>query len=408
MADGPYGAAQPFEPLSPPAGPKDGPRRVLLVEDNDADTRAVRERLAEAWPQLRLSAVKSLAEAELSLSVPVDCVLLDLGLPDVTGMGSLIRLQAAAPETAIVVLTDDTDPSRGIEALSAGAQDYLVKGEVDAEGLARAIGFSIQRKVSERAVRELAVLELETAANVRVHRGLVPRPLLADPRVSARSAYHPGNRRQVLGGDFFDVVQTAPDCIHVVLGDVCGRGPDEAALGVQLRIAWRTLTLAGTDQLATLSVLDRLITQERHADHIFATAVSLRIDLRTGMAEVALAGHPPPVLASESHAELLIKGAGGPPLGLMNAGAWELTEVSLGAKWTLLLYSDGVYEGYAGDSGARLGLDGFVELLSARVDDGALWLELPDPVIDRVERLNGGPLDDDVALLALRFDRSGE
>lgn len=350
--------------------------------------------------------VRSLAEAELSLSSPVDCVLLDLGLPDVKGMGSLVRLQAAAPETAVVVLTGDTDQARGIEALSAGAQDYIVKGEIDGDGLARAIGYSIQRKFSERTARELAVLRVQSAENARVHRGLVPHPLLQDQRIAVRSAYHPGNRRQVLGGDFFDVVQSAPDCIHAVLGDVCGRGPDEAALGVQLRIAWRTLILSGADQQQTLKVLDRLTTMERHADHIFATAVSLKINLSSGVAEVALAGHPPPVLASDDHAQLLVQRTGGPPLGLSNADGWELAEVDLGVKWTLLLYSDGVYEGYADEAGHRLGLDGFVDLLSERVEDGSLWLHLPDPLIGQVESLNGGPLNDDVAMLALRF--SGE
>ncbi len=404
MADGLHHAAQPYEPLPPPAGSKDGPRRILIVQDDDRDTQLIQDRLADAWPELELIPVRSLAEAELSLGAPVDCVLIDLELPDATGIGSLVRLQAAAPETAVVVVTADTDKARGIEALSAGAQDFIVTGDVDGDGLARAIGYSIQRKFSERAARELAVLSVQSAENVRVHRGLVPRPLLEDRRVSVRSGYHPGNRRQILGGDFFDVVQTAPDCLHVVFGDVCGRGPDEAALGVQLRIAWRTLALAGADQQTMLKVLDRLVTQERHAEHVFATAVSLKIELSTGVAEVALAGHPPPVLASDDHAQLLVDRTGGPPLGLMNADAWDLAEVSLGAKWTLLLYSDGVYEGYAGEAGHRLGLDGFVDLLSERVEGGSLWLELPAPLIERVETLNGGPLHDDVALLALRFD----
>jgi serine phosphatase RsbU (regulator of sigma subunit) len=404
MAAHNHDVAQPFEPLPPPAGSKDGPRRILLVEDDEGDALLVQERLRDAWPELELVPVTSLAEAEVRLSSPVDCVLLDLGLPDVKGIGSLVRLQAAAPETAVVVLTGDTDKARGIEALSAGAQDYIVKGEVDGEGLARAIGYSIQRKFSERTARELAVLRIQSAENARVHRGLVPHPLLEDERISVRSAYHPGNRRQVLGGDFFDVVQTAPDCIFAVLGDVCGRGPDEAALGVQLRIAWRTLILAGSDQQAVLKILDRLTNKERHADHIFATLASIRIDLKTGVAEVALAGHPPPIIALDNAAQLMVNRTGGPPIGLLNPEDWDIAEVELGDKWTLLLYSDGVYEGFAGDGRQRLGLDGFVDLLSERVEDGSLWLELPDPLIERVETLNGGPLDDDVALLALRFD----
>jgi serine phosphatase RsbU (regulator of sigma subunit) len=377
---------------------------VLLVEDDAGDALLAQELLKDAWPGVKVSHARSMADAEAALRGPVDCVVLDLGLPDAQGLEALARVQAAAPETAVVVLTGNVDADRGIEALSAGAQDYLVKGVMGGEGLARAIGYSIQRKLSERTARELAVLRVQTAGNARVQRGLVPHPLLDDDRISIRSTYQPGNRRQVLGGDFFDVVQTSPDCIHAVLGDVCGRGPDEAALGIQLRIAWRTLILAETEPQTMLRILDRLTAQERHADHIFTTMASVTINLATSTASVAVAGHPPPVIVADGRAQLLVDRTGGPPLGLDNPSAWEISEVKLGDAWTLLLYSDGVYEGRAGSGSERLGIDGFVELLSERAEHGTLWNELPDHLIRRVEALNDGPLDDDVALLALRLE----
>jgi serine phosphatase RsbU (regulator of sigma subunit) len=95
---------------------------------------------------------------------------------------------------------------------------------------------------------------------------------------------------------------------------------------------------------------------------------------------------------------------GGPPLGMDTPGKWEICEVELGSQWTLLLYSDGLYEGGVSGDGARLGLEAFVELLSERAERGTLWSELPELLIAHVESLNNGPLDDDVALLALRFD----
>ncbi len=402
MADRAHEGVRPSAPMPRSAQARDGHRTILLVEDDAGDALIVRARLSDAWPGLEIGHATSMADAELQLSEPVDCVVLDLGLPDARGMDALARITAAAPETAIVVLTGDTDKNRGVEALSAGAQDYLVKGELDGDGLARAIGYSIQRKLSERSARELAVLRVQSAENARVQRGLVPRPLLDDDRIAVRSVYHPGNQRQVLGGDFFDVVQIGTNCIHAVIGDVCGRGPDEAALGVQMRMAWRALILADSDQQTALQILDQLTAQERHADHIFVTVASIKIDLDTCVASVALAGHPPPVIASNGRARLLVDRTGGPPLGVINPASWEIVEVELGPRWTLLLYSDGVYEGHAGDGG-RLGLDGFVELLAERGSD-MLWDEIPGPLIERVESLNNGALDDDVALLALRFD----
>ncbi|WP_249012303.1 PP2C family protein-serine/threonine phosphatase [Conexibacter sp. DBS9H8] len=397
-------AASP-EAVPPSSGARDGYRRLLLVEDDAGDALIVEELLRDAWPELELTHARSIAEAESLLSErPCDCVVLDLGLPDARGLDALARIQDIAPEIAVVVLTGDVDQDRGIAALTAGAQDYLVKGEMGGEGLARAVGYAIQRKLSERTTRELAVLRVQTAANARVQRGLIPHPLLSHEDITVTSRYRPGNLRQVLGGDFFDVVQTEPNCVHVALGDVCGRGPDEATLGVLLRIAWRVLTLAGAAPGRMLEILDRLVVQERHADHVYATLASVRIDLTSGTATAAIAGHPPPILSADGQARLLTPGTGGPPLGLGQGRDWEIVQTPLGTQWTLLLYSDGIYEGRVDGEGPRLGIDAFVDLLGGLARTGSLWDELPDALIGRVETMNGGPLDDDVALLALRCD----
>ncbi|NEC51686.1 SpoIIE family protein phosphatase, partial [Actinospica acidiphila] len=94
-------------------------------------------------------------------------------------------------------------------------------------------------------------------------------------RFAAR--YRPGRSRALLGGDFYDVVRTPDGTVHAMIGDVCGHGPDEAALGVELRIAWRALTLAGLcgDQL--LSTLQQVLEHERPDDEIFATLCTVDI-----------------------------------------------------------------------------------------------------------------------------------
>jgi serine phosphatase RsbU (regulator of sigma subunit) len=376
------------------------PRRVLLVEDDDGDATIVSDLLVEAWPVLRIDRATELAEAERRLGA-ADCVLLDLGLPDALGIEAVRRLREADPEMPVVVLTGDADEQRGIQALGAGAQDYLIKGTISGASLARAIRHSVQRKLAERFERELAVLRVQSAENARVQRGLVPRPLVDDPRISIVSAYRPGNRRQILGGDFFDVVGSGSS-LDVVIGDVCGRGPDEAALGVQLRIAWRTLILAGVPQLALLETLDRLVVQERLRDHIFATVASLTIDVERGTAVVVLAGHPAPILLGDCP-RLLSDRPGGPPLGLEAMPGLVPTEVEVGDRWTLLLYSDGIYEGHVTGQSDRLGIDGFLAVVGEDPATAAGDFD-PERLIDRVEELNEGPLDDDVALLALKRD----
>ena len=84
-----------------------------------------------------------------------------------------------------------------------------------------------------------------------------------------------------------------------MIGDVSGHGADEAALGVCLRVAWRTLTLAGADVDDVLPTLQQVLVHERHAEEIFATVSTVRITPDRTAATVRSAGHPPPVLLGE-------------------------------------------------------------------------------------------------------------
>src|SRR6202042_545925 len=94
---------------------------------------------------------------------------------------------------------------------------------------------------------------------------------------------------------------------------------------------------------------------------------------------------------------------GGPPLGLEAIPGLVPTEGEVGDRWTLLLYSDGIYEGHVTGQSDRLGIDGFLAVVGEDPATAAGDFD-PERLIDRVEELNEGPLDDDVALLALKRD----
>src|SRR5690606_18080372 len=110
--------------------------------------------------------------------------------------------------------------------------DYLVKGEVDGALLARSIRYAFERRRADDAARAMYEAELRAQENARLERGLLPRPVLRDKNVDVVVRYRPGGRRMLLGGDFYDAVETADGVLRVMIGDVCGHGPDEAALGV--------------------------------------------------------------------------------------------------------------------------------------------------------------------------------
>jgi signal transduction histidine kinase len=128
------------------------PIRILLVEDNPGDARLLRELLRES-PSLHflLKHVERLEEARAYLEAePVDVILLDLSLPDAHGLESVTRTLGFAPGLPIVVLTGLDDEATALGAMQAGAQDYLVKGQVESGVLTRSIRYARERKRLER------------------------------------------------------------------------------------------------------------------------------------------------------------------------------------------------------------------------------------------------------------------
>lgn len=233
---------------------------LLLVEDDAGDALIVEELVADATPGLRLEWVRSLREAGEYLAEQLpDCVLLDLRLPDAQGLEALARVREYTDEVAVVVLTGLAEESTGLAAVAAGAQDYLVKGRVEPELFARAVRYAIQRKQAERATAALRAGQMRARENARLERGLLPTPLLRGERhADVVTRYRPRRAQALLGGDFHDVVQQADGTVHAVIGDVSGHGPDEAATGVALRLAWRTLVLSGITGPRQLRLLEQL------------------------------------------------------------------------------------------------------------------------------------------------------
>ena len=212
--------------------------------------------------------------------------------------------------------------------------------------------------------------------------------------------YQPGGRRALLGGDFFDAIQLDNGSVRAVVGDVCGHGPDEAALGVALRVAWRALVLADQPPDITLPALHRVVEAERQSDEIFATLCDFELLPDRQHARMHLAGHPSPILLADDNAFEIPVESRGPLLGLFADSKWRANQVHLGAEWTLVIFTDGILEGH-NDKGDRFETTELARraLQSlARVDDIEA---LADDLILSAEEANGEPLCDDVALLVL-------
>lgn len=376
----------------------DGVSEILIVEDDPGDAFLAEEHLRdESDDSVRTVRASSLREAVERVSPDTSCVLLDLNLPDAEGMQALTTLLEAEPSVPVVVLTGLEGRSAGIAALNAGAQDYLEKNELSSSTLWRSVRYAVERRRSVE--RDLALLEgaIRREENMRLTRGLLPAPRLSAADLRWRSRYTPASAQTLLGGDFIDAIEAPDGSVRVVIGDVSGHGPEEAAVGACLRIGWRSLVLAGADQLATRQLLEQLFAAERDSPTLFTSLCDVLVDPGHRRATVLSAGHDAPLLVTGNHVTQLEVERGG-VLGLgLRVGV--PTPIDLPEQWDLLLFTDGIFEGRC-RAGGRLGIPSFIELVESQ------WRAEPDGdvlgrIITAAEVENEGPLPDDVALFML-------
>ncbi|WP_434100156.1 PP2C family protein-serine/threonine phosphatase [Streptomyces olivaceus] len=378
---------------------------VLLVEDDPGDALLVEELVADSTLTMGLRWVRSMAEAREALAAEVpDCVLLDLNLPDAQGLEAVSGIRSHADQVAVVVLTGLAEEETGLAAVAAGAQDYLVKGRVEPELFGRAVRYAIQRKQAEQAAVALQASQMQAQENARLERGLLPRPLLNDAAVDVVARYRPGRAHALLGGDLYDIVQSTDGSVHALIGDVSGHGPDEAAVGVALRIAWRTLVLSGVTGAEQVSRLEEILLAERGGPQVFVTLTSLCRRPAEPQVRIVRAGHPGLLLRTADGRVEWVEVGGGPALGVVPDGAdWPVEELVVPRGAALVLFTDGLFEGHIGRGRERLGEEGLLRL--AREVAGLPPDAFVDELIERAETLadDQGGLADDVAVLHLRW-----
>ena len=140
------------------------PIEILLVEDNPGDVRLFRENLSEAGPaRYDLTCVGKLNDTIRCLDEERhDIVMLDLTLPDSQGINTFTSVRMHAPKVPVILLTSVNDEELAVKALQNGAQDYLIKGQVDGSILGRSIRFAIERHTARQKEHRLAYFDALT------------------------------------------------------------------------------------------------------------------------------------------------------------------------------------------------------------------------------------------------------
>jgi serine phosphatase RsbU (regulator of sigma subunit) len=343
------------------------PRRIraLLIEDNPGDARLIEMMLAEADAEsFELRHVDRLEHGLRELgNGSIDIVLSDLSVPDSHGLETFQRLHARAPHVPIIVLSGLNDTTVALNAVHQGAQDYLIKGEVDGQLLARAMRYAIERKrMSEQLHRYAAELreknaQLESDFNMarEIQQIFLPDqyptfPHSVSPEDSALKFSHRYIPAAAVGGDFFDIFAITDSTAGVFVCDVMGHGMRAALITAIMRGLIEELMPVAADAGRFLTEINRSLRAilRRTREPFLATAFYTIADSDTGELRFANAGHPSPFLlrggAKDVQPLKNYDPRHGPALGLFEKTDYPTCRCPFAPKDLVFLYTDGIYE----------------------------------------------------------------
>ena len=251
------------------------------------------------------------------------------------------------------------------------------------------------------AIENARLYQERTRTALTLQRALLP-PSLPEPEgLLFAAGYRAAGEGNEVGGDFYDVFEQSDGSFAVVVGDVCGKGPQAAAVTALARYTLRAHAAAALSPSFLLMRLNEALLRQRAPG--FVTVVVARVELTPSGArmEITAAGHPSPILARDGRAAPV--GEIGTPLGLVVDPALPQSAFELAPGDLVAFYTDGVTESAA----PRVMLDetDLAGLIAERAASG------PAAVVERLEHtavaLAEGAPRDDIAALALMLPRSG-
>lgn len=253
-----------------PPGFDERPLQVLLVEDNPGDATLIETHLdrvagGDLGTDLSLTHVETLtATLDRLAAERFDVVLLDLGLPESTGIETAERVLEAFPSVPVVVLTGLQNREVAVEAIRAGAQDYLNKNEhIEGPMLARAIRYAVERKAREQQL-ELRTERLEEFASLISHELRNPLSIASGYARLARDGQAAPETALAEIDDALDRMGTLVDKLHRLTSLSTADGVDPVDIGTAAEKSWNSVPASE----ATLEVADALPTVAANPDHI--------------------------------------------------------------------------------------------------------------------------------------------
>jgi serine phosphatase RsbU (regulator of sigma subunit) len=315
--------------------------RILLVEDDPDDVYIIRNLLGDRWHgPFDLVHVELLSAAiQRCQEEPFDVVLLDLGLPDSNGLETFFSIYARAGDVPIVVLSGLSDERAAVKAVQAGAQDYLVKGQLTDRLLVRSLRYAIERSRRHHAEEAMRDTSEEFRAAGEIQQRLYPAraPVLEGFEIAG--ALYPA---KATAGDYFDYIPMLDDCLGLVVGDVSSHGMGPALVMSETRACLRTLAQANSDVGEILTRANRVLAADSSELH-FVTLAMARLDPHNRTMVYASAGQRGYLLQTGYNVTIL-----------------DSTSLPLGIREDTVVPSSQVYKLNTGDL-ATFFTDGVVE-----------------------------------------------
>lgn len=340
------------------------PLQLLLVEDSAPDAALIQANLKVGLRSVVVSRVDRLADAisaveQASFSV----VLLDLNLPDSAGIETFRNLSAKCNGTPIVVLSGMEGSDTAVQAVSAGAEDYVQKGHYDAQTLARSVRFAIERCNRRSAENELIDVRSELTAAQNIQDSLYPKsaPMIDGLEIAS------GIRSAGIGcGDYYDFVSLQDGRQIIVVGDVSGHGMGPAMVMAETRASLRTLADVGVDVSRMLPAMNRLICAGA-SEGMFVTLLMVVYDPATNCFEYFNAGHPGWVISTSKTQQLEPHQI---PLGFVPTSDYSTSgKFTLQPGEVLLMPTDGIHETPGADS--LFGMQRMLEVVQQNLEQPA-------------------------------------
>jgi len=402
------------------------PIKVLLVEDNPGDARLIQIMLEGAGNGLfEIESVERLQRALQRLEDgDIGLILCDLSLPDSRGLDTFTRLHARARRVPIIVLSGLNDTTLAVQAVHEGAQDFLIKGQVDGQLLVRAMRYAIERKrMSEQLAHyaeELRSRNAQLQADFNMAREIqeifIPQqyptfPHSASPEKSALKFCHRYIPAAEVGGDFFTIFPITDCTAGVFICDVMGHGMRAALITAIMRGLLEELTPVAADPGKFLAEINRSLHAilRRTKEPFLATAFYMVADVALAELRFASAGHPSPFHLQRKAGVVeplkISDPRHGPALGLFEKSSYPACRTSLAAGDLVLLFTDGLFEA-TNREGEEYGQERLLELVRKSLHHPTE--SLLHNMLAEVQKFCGtSDFNDDVCLVGMDVARTG-